>query len=268
MSTKIEWTDKTWNPIIGCSKISDGCKNCYAEKFANRLSGQFMDYGLVIDNGKWNGHTVFREKELNKPFHWKKPRMIFVCSMGDLFHESIPHSWIHEVFGVIQNNPNHTFQILTKRPDNALKFFEHLGNVMKNGVCKIDFIPISNLWIGVTVENDKNLHRIEDLLKIPAKVHFVSAEPLLSEIILSDEEWFNYLEGYETQMRSQGNMPMETRIETNKIDWVIAGRETGPGARPMKREWIESLYEQSKAAGVPFFDKRDELGLNLKEYPK
>ena len=269
MSTKIEWTDKTWSPIIGCSKLSDGCKNCYAEKFAYRLANIYATsyYESVIVNqghpaniGKWNKKTYFNYRHINKPYHWKRPRMIFVCSMGDLFHESVPFEWIDKVIDMIFKCSQHTFQILTKRPERALEYF------MSDYPF---FEPLENVWFGVTVENQAMADkRIPVLLQIPTKVRFVSCEPLLSEIILSDEKWFNYLEGYETQMRSQGNMPMETRIETNKIDWVIAGPETGPGARPMKKEWIESLYQQCEAEGVPFFDKRNELGLNLKEYPK
>lgn len=252
---KIGWCEETWNPIIGCSKKSEGCVHCYAESFAKRLvmnpNPKVSDkYMSVIDPSGWTGRTHLEEKALNKPFHWKKPRMIFVCSMGDLFHESVPFEWIDSVYDMMGNCPQHIFMILTKRPDRALKYFNWFGENIKNiGYDSIPsesknpldyFDPLENVWLGTTVESDKYLYRIEDLLKIPAKVHFVSCEPLLGGIIIPNLQ---------------------------KINWIITGPETGHNARPCKKEWIESLYNQCKAAGVPFFDKKDILGLNLKELP-
>ncbi|MDD5013480.1 MAG: phage Gp37/Gp68 family protein [Atribacterota bacterium] len=259
MSNKIGWCEETWNPVIGCTKISEGCKNCYAEKFAYRLS-KIAEYHTTRTNretplaveyypdvinynsGKWNNKTSLIESALEKPFHWGKSRMIFVCSMGDLFHESTPFEWIDTIFKVMINNERHTFQILTKRPQRMLEYF--------NSFKKDQDFPPENIWIGVTVENQEQADkRIPILLKIPASVRFISYEPALSEIDINDG--LDYI-----------------GEDKRGINWVIAGAETGIGARPMKKEWIESLYEQCNAANVPFFDKRNVLGLNIKQFPK
>lgn len=266
MSTKIEWTNETWNPIIGCTKISEGCTNCYAEKFAHRLaskalkddSSEYFDYSgigayaMVTLDGKWNGKTQIVPKALEKPLHWKKPRMIFVCSMGDLFHESIPFEWIDQVMEIIAMCPQHTFQVLTKRPKRMLEYFDN----EPGWTTVADEYPLPNLWLGVTVENQKHKNRILDLLKCRAKIRFVSCEPLLSEINL-----YPFLDEYIG--------PSETMHYDwlNGLNWVIAGPETGPGKRPMKKEWIELLYNQCQHYKVPFFDKKNILGKNIQQYP-
>lgn len=250
--TKIEWTQKTWNPIIGCTKISTGCNNCYAEKFAHRLANiqKTQRYGFVLDNkGKWNGRTEIDNDMLLKPLHWRKPAMIFVCSMGDLFHESVPFEWIDKVFDIIYKCPQHTFQILTKRPEIAKQYCDYNHNQIAE-----------NIFWGTTIENQNNIKRIEDLLRIQAKIHFISAEPLLSNLDLS----------YYLPIKSYSSCPENKKEFYNihrSIDWLIAGPETGPGKRPMQKEWIESLYDQCKVANVPFFDKKNILGLNLQQYP-
>ncbi len=241
MSTKINWTDESWNIIIGCEKISPGCKNCYAEKMAYRLAWmerlklhKFKDlnYPNVIDfvTKKWNGKTHFAESQLEKPLKWKKPRMIFVCSMGDLFHESVPFEWIDKVFEVIEKCPQHTFQVLTKRPEIMYKYMVRYG---------IGAMP-DNIWLGVTAENQEQANkRIPILLQIPAKVRFVSIEPMLDVI---DLECFP-----------------ETGCPSDSIDnlgWVICGGESGHHARPMHPDWVRSLKEQCESADVPFFFKQ------------
>ncbi|MDD5358370.1 MAG: phage Gp37/Gp68 family protein [Candidatus Nanoarchaeia archaeon] len=255
MSNKIGWCEETWNPVVGCTKISEGCKNCYAERMAYRLmhmemasceSNQTLKYTYVIDvvNKGWNGKTHLIESALEKPFHWGKSRMIFVCSMGDLFHESVPFEWIDTVFKVMINNERHIFQILTKRPERMVEYFKTFK--------KDKDFPSQHIWFGVTTENqDQAEKRIPYLLQIPAKVRFVSYEPALEEI---DLECYGI-----------SGCPSEF---IHELDWVIAGFETGAGARPFKKEWIESLYQQCKAADVPFFDKRNVLGLNIKQFPK
>lgn len=274
--SKIQWTNETWNPINGCTKVSEGCKNCYAEKFAWRLAHNpktqryFED---TVKNGKWNNTTHFFVDLLYKPYHWKKPRMIFVCSMSDLFHEATPFEWILEVWNVMCSNPRHTYQLLTKRPERVIEFLKWLGNRAKND--ELDSIPTQSenpmdyisvpdfIWIGVTAENQEQADkRIPILLQIQAKLRFISCEPLLSEIDLSiiyglykyDEN-----DSYHTKVGSRWK---------DSPDWVIAGPETGHGRRPMLKKWIENLYEQCKSANVPFFDKKDTLGLNLKQFPK
>jgi len=241
--TKIEWTNETWNPIIGCNKISEGCKNCYAEKMAFRLANmewnddhRELNYCNVIDpdTKKWNGKTHLVKEALTKPLNWKKPRMIFICSMGDLFHESVPFSWIMEVMDIIEDCPQHTFQILTKRPARMFQYFGSIEQAKKDGQK-----TLPNLWLGVTAENQEQANiRIPTLCKIPATKRFISCEPLLSDI---DLECF-----------SETGCPWEA-IED--LDWVIAGGESGQHARPMHPDWVRSLRDQCQEAEVPFFFK-------------
>ena len=234
MSTKIEWTDETRNPIVGCTKISPGCKHCYAEIMARRLSGmplQSPKYSMVIYEGKWSGNTFMDETALEKPFSWKKPRRIFVCSMGDLFHESVPFSWIIEVMFVIRGNPQHTFQILTKRPLRMHEFFTECAS----NPFFIDRGDLPNLWIGVTAENQEQANkRIPLLLDIPNVKRFVSIEPMIGPISLNSGHLLDI---------------------PSSINQVILGGETGPGARPMHPDWVTHIRDQCVEANVPFFFK-------------
>lgn len=236
MSTKIEWTNETWNPIVGCSRVSPGCENCYAERMANRLAGMGQEkYKTVVTDGKWNGATAFDPSVIDKPRDWKKPRMIFVCSMGDLFHELVPFSQILEVLVIAQKCPQHTFQILTKRPDRMREFFTDYVPYF------IDLLP--NVWIGVTAENQMRANeRLPILNDIPAAVKFVSVEPMLSNVDLN-----RALE--DTLKWHVGGLK-------NCISWVICGGESGPGARPLKPEWVRSLRDQCVEVDVPFFFKQ------------
>jgi len=250
--TKIAWTDETWNPIVGCSKISEGCKNCYAEKMAKRLyhmaldrqaynsyKGQLDAYLDVICPGNfiWNGICQIQPAVMSKPLRWKKPRRIFVNSMGDLFHENVPDEWIGEVSRVMVRCPQHIFQILTKRADRMLKFYEKWQRSGVYGFC-------DNVWPGVTVESSKYLWRVEKLLQIQAAVRFVSLEPLLSNMRIYD--WLAY--GLE-----------RVKEPYRKLDWVIVGAETGPGRRECKLEWVESIVQQCAEANVPCFVKQIEV---------
>ncbi len=258
--TKIPWTEKTWNPVVGCSKVSPGCLNCYAERMALRQAHmelaryeehandeyppQFMGgkYFDVVDlcKRKWNGKIFCDEKALEIPLHWKKPRMIFVCSMGDLFHPSVPFEFIEKAMAVIEECQQHTFQLLTKRPHVMLEYFSGIGQLYKLSCC-------SNLWFGVTAENqewwDK---RKEALFGIPATVHFVSNEPLLSRIVYTDDD-------------------------LKRLDWVIIGCESGPNRRPCKLEWVWSLIQQCRAAGVAPFVKqlsiKGKVSKDMSEWP-
>jgi protein gp37 len=254
--SKIQWTDETWNPIVGCSRISEGCQNCYAESGANsaRLQ-QFKQYQKVSD---WNGQVEFVESQLVKPLKWKKPRKIFVCSMSDLFHENVSDEWICEIFAYMCIAKQHTFQILTKRPERMKKFLQ--SSMMKIGIANyIDehfsdkfahqdyYIPASNIWIGTTCENQKALaQRLPYLLETPAAVRFLSCEPLLEDIYLALDEF------------------------DSKPDWVIVGGESGTGARKCSLNWIRSIINQCSAADVPVFVKQlgqnavDELGNKVK----
>lgn len=250
MATKINWTDETWNPIIGCSKISIGCNNCYAEKMAHRLANINMtSYYLHVVKGsnygtpmaqtysEWNGLTNFVVSQLHKPSHWKKQRKIFVCSMGDLFHESVPFLWINAVFSVMSDNDQHIYQILTKRPLRMKQFFEW----KKEQSGGMPWRAKDNVWIGVTAENQKMAdERIPILLDIPAAKRFVSCEPLLTDI---DFPWYQ-----ETQPNN------ETVLRD--IDWVIVGGESGTNARPMHPNWVRNIHQQCKTDKTPFFFKQ------------
>jgi len=212
MSTNsaIEWTDTTWNPVTGCTKISVGCKNCYAERMTNRLKA--MGQAHYLQGFKVRTH----EKSLSLPLSWKKPRTIFVNSMSDLFHEDVPESFISKVFDIMKDRPQHIFQVLTKRSKNMLKISHNL------------FWP-ENVWMGVTVENSDYMERIDDLRATPAKVKFLSLEPLLGPI---------------------------SNLDLTNIDWVIVGGESGPRARPISPEWVRDIRDQCLAANVPFFFKQ------------
>lgn len=206
----IEWTDATWNPVRGCTKISPGCKHCYAETFAERFRGvpghpfeQGFDLRLVPD-------------ALELPLRWRSPRRIFVNSMSDLFHEDVPETFVRQVFDVMRLASQHAFQVLTKRSARMAELARTLD------------VP-NNVWMGVSIENEDYTSRIDDLMRVPAKVRFLSIEPLLGPI---------------------------RRLSLHGIHWVIVGGESGPRARPMDPGWVRSIRDQCAEAGVPFFFKQ------------
>ncbi len=211
MSTsKIEWTESTWNPVTGCTKISAGCANCYAERMANRLQA------MGQPNYREGFAVQCHESALDLPLRWRKPRTIFVNSMSDLFHESIPADFIHRVFSVMQAAPQHQFQVLTKRADRLASLAPTLP------------WP-KNVWMGVTVENQACTWRIDHLRKTNAAVKFLSIEPLLGPL---------------------------RKLNFTGIDWVIVGGESGPGARRMEEEWVLGIKKQCDSFSVPFFFKQ------------
>ncbi|MGA2623961.1 MAG: phage Gp37/Gp68 family protein [Bacteroidota bacterium] len=208
--SSIEWTEATWNPVTGCTKISPGCRHCYAERLAGRLK--------AMGSSRYrNGFNVTLQPDIvDLPLHWKQPRIIFVNSMSDLFHEAIPDEYIVKVFATMQLAHWHTFQILTKRSGRLSSL--------------ASLLPWpSNVWIGVSVESSDYAFRIADLVKVPAAVRFLSLEPLLSFL---------------------------PRLPLRGIDWVIVGGESGPGARPMKQEWVRTIQIKCKQMDVPFFFKQ------------
>lgn len=230
MANKIGYVDRTWNPISGCTPISEGCKNCWAKRMSARLHGR---YGYPPDDAF---RVTFHFDKLDEPLHWKKPQRVFVCSMGDLFHERVDIVPFGYILNIMGKCPQHTFMLLTKRPQNMLALIQNSG------------VVLPNVWLGVSVENQKRAdERIPILLKIPAAKHFVSVEPLLAPVNLTKRS-----------ARS---------CRSSKLNWVIVGGETGPKARPCKKEWVENLYIQCRLAGVPFWDKQDILGKNIKESP-
>jgi protein gp37 len=219
--SSIEWTDATWNPVAGCTVISPGCSNCYAMRMAARLDamGQAKYAGLTRKSGHrhvWRGKVRLDQGSLNIPMTWAKPRRIFVNSMSDLFHEGVPQKFVHAVFDVMASTPRHTYQILTKRADRLLEVSPSL-------------IWPSNVWMGVSVENCDFLWRIDRLRRTGARIKFVSLEPLL------------------------GPLPI---LNLNEIDWVIAGGESGPGARSVNPDWVRDIRDQCSDAGVAFHFKQ------------
>lgn len=255
--TRIEWATDVWNPIAGCSIVSAGCKNCYAMRIAKRLEamGQAKYAGLTHEvNGHtvWTGKTNLDHGALIAPPSWKKPdRRVFVNSMSDLFHESVPESFIHLVFNVMRVWDKTTFMVLTKRPERMLDVVRSLswrsampgewGWHAYRGEPGSRVLP--NVWLGVSVEDQRAAdERIPLLLQTPAAVRFLSCEPLLGPVELA--RWFTEVE-YNNHYR--GGSP---------IHWVIAGGESGPGARPMHPDWARSLRDQCVSADVPFFFKQ------------
>jgi protein gp37 len=259
--TGIEWTDATWNPIRGCSRVSEGCRNCYAEGVARRFNGEGLPYEGLTTIGRWNGTVRVVESALDQPLRWKRPRKIFVNSMSDLFHESLPFADIARIFAVMQLAQLHTFQVLTKRAERMRDFFRWLETSegkqawLKAVVTTSDVgkgtteswstaWPFRNVWLGVSVENQAAAEeRIPLLLETPAAVRFLSCEPLLGPVDLArlaDDE-----------LGAKWNA-----IASGRLHWVIAGGESGKRARPMHASWARSLRDQCSAVGVPFFFKQ------------
>lgn len=259
--TNIEWTDATWNPVTGCTVVSAGCTNCYAMKLAGtRLKHTASREGLTIDTKAgpvWNGTVRLNEEWLDQPLRWKRPRTIFVCAHGDLFHESVPDAWIDRVFAVMALSPQHRFQVLTKRADRMRSYIAakqrnapewvSLGDGSKTVLPYEGGYP-ANVWLGVSVENQAAAdERIPNLLATPAAVRFLSCEPLLGPVYLR-----NFLRPFSAwREEDQHSWPIE---HEGAIDWVIVGGENGP--RPMHPDWARALRDQCASAGVPFFFKQ------------
>ena len=208
--SKIEWTEETWNPITGCTKCSEGCRNCYAEKFAQRLK--------LMGNKRYkNGFEVTIHEDLfNKPLGWKKSKLVFVNSMSDLFHESIPDEIILRLFSIMNESSNHTFQVLTKRSKRLVQLSKRINWT-------------KNIWMGVSIENKNNLFRCDDLKSTDAYIKFISAEPLLGS--LKD-------------------------INLNGIDWLSVGGESGPKSRPLDEHWVLELQKLAFDTKTAFFFKQ------------
>ncbi len=229
-SSTIEWTEATWNPVVGCRKVSAGCANCYAERMANRLAamatadvaggrnpGKKAAYVHVINRrGSWNGDVYLDYSSVEAPLSWTTPRVIFVNSMSDLFHEDVPEEFIYAVFDVMNRCEQHTFQLLTKRPERTAELSRRL-----------DWGP--NIWMGTSVENKAVTQRVHDLRRTHASIKFLSVEPLIGPI---------------------------PRLPLTGIDWVIVGGESGPGARPMNIDWVRQICDRCVSRGVPFFFKQ------------
>jgi protein gp37 len=281
-TTAIEWTEHTWNPVTGCTKISEGCQHCYAERMARRLG--CMNEPMKRDNGypppPDHFAVTLHPERLLEPLHWRKPSRVFVCSMGDLFHEAVPDSFIDIIWATMALRDRHCFQLLTKRPARMLEYLRgwdadpiQRGKRLWNGLCGLDRTfddsdtiydyfqvsqpwPLANVWLGVTAENQARAdERIPLLLQTPAAVRFVSCEPLLGPVDFRKVPGFN-------KAGSGG-------VDLVRNFWVIVGPETGPGARPMNLDWARSLQQQCAAAHVAYFYKRGTLdGVTYHEYPE
>lgn len=279
----IEWTDATWNVVNGCSVTSPGCTNCYAMRLAGtRLRNHLSRAGLtrtVNGNPVWTGETRFNDKVLLDPLRWRRPRRIFVCAHGDLFHESVPDEWIDCVFAVMALAGHHTFQVLTKRPERMRAYLTDpampervnavLDAMLEEHGCKplwggsyddaedrLRGGPLPNVWLGTSVEDQTRAdERVHHLLSTPAAVRWLSAEPLLGLIDLRHLQpgdpptEIDALAGRHGVIRPH-------RGECERIDWVVAGGESGPNARPMHPDWARSLRDQCAAAGVAFLFKQ------------
>lgn len=221
--SEIEWTDTTWNPVAGCTAASSGCTNCYAMHMALRLEAMGVKkyQGLARRSGKrtvWTGLVNLDEKLLKAPLKWKKPKKIFVNSMSDLFHESVPYDFVEKIWGTMEMTPHHQYQVLTKRPE---RMFDFLCN-------RIDGI-LPNVWLGTSVENSETSERIYALSRTPAAVRFISFEPLIAPI---------------------------GPVDLTGIHWAIVGGESGPQARPIQEEWIDEIHGLCKQYGTAFFFKQ------------
>jgi protein gp37 len=220
-TSSIEWTEATWNPVAGCTILSPGCTNCYAMRLASRLEAMGMEKyrDLTRKSGgraKWTGAVRLDRDALEVPTAWRKPRMIFVNSMSDLFQEAVPASFVSEVWKVMARTPHHTYQILTKRPDRMVELTQ-------------DLPLLANVWLGASVENANYLGRLDELRRVRAALRFVSLEPLLGSV---------------------------AGIDLTSIDWAIVGGESGPGARPMDPKWVREIRMACRHHGAAFFFKQ------------
>ena len=221
--TSIEWTDATWNPVVGCTVLTAGCTNCYAMRMAARLDAMGVPKyrGLTRKSGGravWTGKVRLDEASLDAPLRWSKPRKIFVNSMSDLFHPDVPPEFIAKVWQRMRATPRHTYQILTKRPD-------YMADVLSSGAFEV----LPNVWLGTSVEDGRVLDRIDALRKVSAVVRFVSLEPLIGSVAAAD---------------------------LTDIHWAIVGGESGPRARPMNPKWVHEIEAMCRRSGTAFFFKQ------------
>ncbi|MFO1156649.1 MAG: phage Gp37/Gp68 family protein [Rhodospirillales bacterium] len=287
--TPIEWADATWNPVVGCTRVSEGCRHCYAERLARRFSrpGQWGE-GLTSGGARhfgWTGEVRLVEPALAIPLRWRRPRRIFVCSTSDLFHERAADEAIDRVFAVMALCPQHTFLVLTKRPERMREYLEQIAgerDMQRWGNAAVDVTgspcaahiedcdwPLPHVWLGASVEDQATANaRIPHLLQTPAARRFVSYEPALGPVDFSRIPFIdgdcrhsrNVLTGkplvYCEGIDGSPDFSARLDVDTGHLDWIIAGGESGPGARPAHPDWFRQARDQAAAAGVPFFFKQ------------
>lgn len=269
-ATSIEWTDVSWNPVHGCSKVSPGCAHCYAETLSLRYRQTTRPWTPA--NAAEN--VILKPHKLREPLSntgsWKQPCRVFVNSMSDLFHEAVPFAYINRVFETMVEADRHTFQVLTKRPERMLAYFEHAADYM--AIALEDLQPWPNIWLGVSIENRRFVHRADVLRRCPAAVRFISAEPLLGPLVRSSarcpkrrvgdgEQCIRPLGHPGDCARSWGSTTADfgewpPELALKGIDWLIVGGESGPGHRPMRLEWVRDLRNAARASGTAFFVKQ------------
>lgn len=299
--SKIEWTDATWNPITGCTLVDEGCRHCYAAHLitswpaiGNHPSRKGLARKNAAGESKFTGEVRFNEQWLDQPLRWRKPRKIFVCAHGDLFHESVRDEWIDKVFAVIALAPQHTFQVLTKRPERARAYLtQNPDNLRNRWYCSVPagkypvsvseayaaihphcsnetralycrdapLWPLSNVWLGTSISDQASADlRVPELLACPAAIRFLSAEPLLGPVDI--DEWLHDSDCADTRKlyRQHGDKPLchcgERPVNEVRLDWVIVGGESGTHARPMHPDWARTLRDQCASARVPFHFKQ------------
>lgn len=277
-NSKIEWTDTTWNPLAGCSVIAAGCRNCYAMRMAARIEAMGTAPHYAGTTSKVNGKAVWTGKVnvapdsiLPQPLRWKKPRRIFVNSMSDLFHEAVPDEVIDRIFAVMALCPQHTFQVLTKRPDRmraylstptrhdiiAARWNYHPSRPKGGDSRTAGLWPFPNVWLGTSVSTQADADEfVPDLLATPAAVRFLSCEPLLGAVNCRWTDWAHNATGESYRQYLERTGGVNEYEGLRKIDWLIVGGESGPKRRPMNLAWARSLRDQCRAAGVPFFMKQ------------
>ena len=280
VATGISWCDETINPIVGCSKASSGCSACYAEGMARRLAAMGKEgYSEVVTDGKWNGRTAFVSSALGKPYGWRKPRSIFIGSMGDCFHDSVPFAWLDRVLGMVASNPQHTFIMLTKRAQRMQEYFSttvmrgqlactyQLSAGINPETCQHDCWPLPNLVLGVSVENQQAAYdRMPALFATPAAKRFVSLEPMVGPVSL---RWMCAFPESAPHTAQQLSGPTNHLDGLRRLSGVILGAESGSlKARPLNAEWVRTVRSECREAGVPFmFKQGDRLWPTVEGFP-
>jgi protein gp37 len=242
--SKIEWTDATWSPVTGCDPISPGCKNCYAKR---EVEQRWSKNPKSVFFGRAFNDVQCHADALEQPLRWKKGRRIFVCPRADLFHEAVPDAFLDRVFAVMAQAPQHTFQVLTKRAARMQAYLSDENRLQSWADADIPLVsrrygdyPLPNVHVGVSVESNEHLHRVVDLIRTPAAVRWVSAEPLLGPIDIPPELLLTF----------------DKVVAAPRLDWVVVGGESGPKARPMHPDWVRELRDCSDIADMPFLFKQ------------